>query len=68
VPVSAIAAMLAAEGHPGLRGDALAAGLLARAAAEAAAGLVRINLAGAPGDARHARADQLLASIHDHLT
>jgi len=68
VPVSAIAAMLAAEGNPGLRGDALAAGLLARAAAEAAAGLVRINLAGAPGDARHARADQLLASIHDHLT
>jgi formiminotetrahydrofolate cyclodeaminase len=68
VPVAAIAAKLAADGNPSLRGDALAAGLLAQAAAQAAAGLVRINLASAPGDPRHARADGLLASIDDHLS
>jgi formiminotetrahydrofolate cyclodeaminase len=67
VPVCAIAATLAANGNPGLRGDALAAGLLAQAAAHAAAGLVRINLASAPDDPRLARADGLLASIDDQL-
>jgi len=67
VPVSAIAATLAADGNQALQGDALAAGLLAQAAARAAACLVRINLAAAPGDPRHARADALLASIDEHL-
>ena len=67
VPVSAVAATLAADGNQALQGDALAAGLLAQAAARAAACLVRINLAAAPGDPRHARADALLASIDEHL-
>jgi len=67
VPVTAIAVTLAADGKPALRGDAQAAGLLAQAAARAAACLVHINLAGSPGDARHARADALLASIDEQL-
>jgi len=67
VPVSAIAATLAADGNQALRGDALAAGLLAQAAARAAACLVRINLTGAPGDARLARVGALLARMDEHL-
>jgi methenyltetrahydrofolate cyclohydrolase len=67
VPVSVIAATLAADGNQALRGDALAAGLLAQAAARAAACLVRINLTGAPGDPRLARIDALLARIDEHL-
>jgi methenyltetrahydrofolate cyclohydrolase len=67
VPVSAIAATLADEGNQALRGDALAAGLLAQAAARAAACLVRINLTGEPGDVRLARVDALLARIDEHL-
>jgi formiminotetrahydrofolate cyclodeaminase len=67
VPVTAIAATLVADGKPALRGDAQAAGLLAQAAARAAACLVHINLAGSPEDARHARADALLASIDEQL-
>ncbi len=67
VPVSAIAATLAADGNQALRGDALTAGLLAQAAARAAACLVRINLTGAPGDARLARVDAFLARIDENL-
>ena len=67
VPVSALAATLAADGNPTLRGDALTAGLLARAAAGAAACLVRINLAAVPGDPRHARAEALLATVDEQL-
>ena len=67
VPVSAIAATLADEGNQALRGDALAAGLLAQAAARAAAYLVRINLTAEPGDVRLARVDSLLARIDEHL-
>ncbi|HEX2318591.1 MAG TPA: cyclodeaminase/cyclohydrolase family protein [Streptosporangiaceae bacterium] len=67
VPVSAIAATLADEGNQALRGDALAAGLLAQAAARAAACLVRINLTDEPGDVRLARVDALLARIDEHL-
>jgi methenyltetrahydrofolate cyclohydrolase len=66
VPVSAMAATLAADGNQALRGDALAAGLLAQAAARAAACLVRINLSSAPGDARLTRVDALLARIDEH--
>lgn len=55
-----IAARLAAGGNPNLRGDAIAAALLAEAGARAAAQLVRINLAAAPGDERLARAGRLL--------
>lgn len=67
VPVSAMAATLAADGNQALRGDALAASLLAQAAARAAACLVRINLSDAPGDVRLARVDALLARIDEHL-
>lgn len=67
VPVAALAATLAADGNPALRGDAQAAGLLAQAAARAAACLAAINLAGAPGDPRLARIDALLAAIAEHL-
>jgi methenyltetrahydrofolate cyclohydrolase len=56
VPVARTAARLATEGNPNLRGDAIAGALLAAAGARAAAVLVGINLAGAPGDDRPARA------------
>jgi methenyltetrahydrofolate cyclohydrolase len=65
--VAALAAVLARDGKPALRGDAIAAGLLARAAARAAAALVSINLADRPGDPRHSRADSLLAAIDEQL-
>jgi methenyltetrahydrofolate cyclohydrolase len=67
VPVASMAAVLAESGKPALRGDAITAGLLAQAAARAAAVLVRINLAGLPSDPRHARADAWLADIDEHL-
>jgi methenyltetrahydrofolate cyclohydrolase len=60
VPVARIAARLAAAGNPNLRGDAITAALLAEAGARAAAVLVGINLAAAPGDDRPARAAQLV--------
>jgi formiminotetrahydrofolate cyclodeaminase len=65
--VAALAAALARDGKPALRGDAITAGLLARAAASAAAALVSINLAGMPADPRHSRADSLLAAIDEQL-
>ncbi len=60
VPVARIAARLAAAGNPNLRGDAITGALLAEAGARAAAVLVGINLAGAPGDDRLARAARLV--------
>jgi len=46
---AALAARLATDGNPNLRGDAITAALLAEAAARSAASLVRINIAaGAP--------------------
>ncbi len=59
VPVARIAARLAADGNPNLRGDAITGALLAEAGARAAAVLVGINLAGAADDDRPARAGQL---------
>jgi hypothetical protein len=56
-----VASALAADGKPALRGDALTAVLLAGAAARSAAILVRIDLAGAPGDPRLDRAERLLS-------
>jgi hypothetical protein len=44
-----------------VRGDAVTAALLAAAGSRAAAVLVRINLAGAEGDDRPARAERLAA-------
>jgi methenyltetrahydrofolate cyclohydrolase len=58
-----LAARLAAEGNPNLRGDAITAALLAQAGARAAAILVSVNLAGAPDDNRPARAQALLSEI-----
>ena len=47
---AALAARLATDGNPNLRGDAITATLLAEAAARSAASLVRINIAaGTPG-------------------
>ena len=54
-----LAAEVAAAGNPSLRGDAIAAALLAEAAGQAAARLVEINLAAADGDARTDRARAL---------
>jgi methenyltetrahydrofolate cyclohydrolase len=59
--VAALATEIAARGNPAVRGDALTAGRLAAAAAQAAAALVRINLAGTPDDPRPARASHLAA-------
>jgi formiminotetrahydrofolate cyclodeaminase len=47
--VAELAARLAAGGNPAVRGDAVAAALLAAAAARTSAVLVRINAAGQPG-------------------
>jgi methenyltetrahydrofolate cyclohydrolase len=57
--VAALAAAVAAGGNPNVRGDAITAALLAAAGSRAAAALVRINLAGAEGDDRPARAEHL---------
>ena len=62
-----IAAELAADGNPALRGDALSAAILGGAAARAAAELVGINLAAAPADPRHLRCMALLAEIAARL-
>lgn len=52
-----LAARLATDGNPNLRGDAITAALLADAAARSAASLVRINItAGAPDAGLSARA------------
>jgi methenyltetrahydrofolate cyclohydrolase len=57
----AVAAAIAVGGNPNVRGDAVTAALLAAAGSRAAAALVRINLAGAEGDGRPARAEHLAA-------
>jgi len=67
VPVVSLAAVLAAECKPALRGDAITAGQLAGAAARAAATLVVINLAGAPDDPRHSLARDMAAAIEREL-
>jgi formiminotetrahydrofolate cyclodeaminase len=56
--VAAIAAWAAAEGNADHRADAVIATLLAAAAAQSAAHLVRINLAAKPGDEQLERADR----------
>jgi formiminotetrahydrofolate cyclodeaminase len=55
-----LAARLAEEGNPNLRGDALVAAVLAGAGAEGAATLVHINLAESPADHRHGVVRSLL--------
>jgi formiminotetrahydrofolate cyclodeaminase len=57
--VAELAAAVARDGNPNLRGDALTGALLAEAAALAAARLVEINLASVPGEARVQRGRDL---------
>ena len=57
--MASLAADVAATGRASVRGDAIAGALLAEAATAAAARLVEINLADAPGDPRRARAREL---------
>ncbi len=54
--VAALGVLVAEHGNPNLRGDAVAATLLAEGAARVAANLVEINLAATAGDPRIARA------------
>ena len=58
---AALARDVAAAGKRGLRGDALAGADIAAGAARAAARLVEINLEGAAGDPRLARAREAVA-------
>ena len=60
--VAALARDVADSGDPAVRGDAVAAALLAEAAARAAAHLVEINLATMPGDLRVLSAQSLAVS------
>jgi formiminotetrahydrofolate cyclodeaminase len=60
--VGELAAELATNGNPNLRGDAATAALLAEAGARAAANLVEINLAEKDGDERIARAHDFASS------
>jgi formiminotetrahydrofolate cyclodeaminase len=57
-----LAALLAQEGNPSLRGDAVVAAHLAGAGAQGAGALVQINLAGVPDDERH---DEVRALLDD---
>jgi formiminotetrahydrofolate cyclodeaminase len=61
--VATLATALAHDGNPALRGDAITAEHLAWAGGQAAAALVRINLASTPDDPRLTRADHLLAQL-----
>jgi methenyltetrahydrofolate cyclohydrolase len=61
--VAELARQVLVAGRPSLRGDAMTALELARAACRAATGLVQINLAGAPGDPRLAEVQSLLRRI-----
>jgi methenyltetrahydrofolate cyclohydrolase len=61
--VAQLAVTLCAFGNEALRGDAVAAALLAQAAARSAALMIAINLTDTPGDARPARASDVLAAI-----
>ena len=63
--VAGLAARLSREGAPALRGDAVTGALLAEAACRAAARLVELNLAGAPGDPRVDRAREHAAAAWD---
>jgi methenyltetrahydrofolate cyclohydrolase len=60
--IAELAAELAAQGNPNLRGDAVTAALLAEASARAAANLVEINLAERDGDRRIDRAQELASA------
>jgi formiminotetrahydrofolate cyclodeaminase len=61
--VAGNAGQLAAAGNPNLRGDAVTATILARAAVHAAATLVEINVSAGGADDRLTRVNQLLAAM-----
>ena len=61
--LAGLALGLARSGNPNLRGDAAVAVLMGAAAARAGAVLVCVNLAGAVGDPRLARAAAIVASV-----
>lgn len=61
--VAGNAGQLAAVGNPNLRGDAVTATILARAAVHAAATLVEINVSAGGADDRLTRVNQLLAAM-----
>jgi formiminotetrahydrofolate cyclodeaminase len=63
--VAEVADRLAWEGNPNLRGDALAAALLAEAGTRTAAALVHINAAGNGSDGRLERADELASKASE---
>ena len=65
--VARLAARLATDGNPSLRGDAITALMLAEAGARAAAVLIGINLADSPEDDRPARAKQMLYDIAESV-
>jgi formiminotetrahydrofolate cyclodeaminase len=58
-----LAARLAEEGNPTVRGDAVTAAFLAGAGVEAAGALVRINLAELPDDDRHRVVQDLVGDV-----
>jgi formiminotetrahydrofolate cyclodeaminase len=60
--VAALAALVASRGNPNLRGDAVAAALLAAAGGRSAANLVEINLAASAEDERRRRAREYVTS------
>jgi formiminotetrahydrofolate cyclodeaminase len=60
--VAELAALLAQDGDPRVRADALTAGVLAAAAARGAVALVSVNLTSFEGDPRVAEAEQLAAA------
>lgn len=61
--VAGNAGQLAEAGNPNLRGDAVTATILARAAVHAAATLVEINVSAGGADDRLTRVNQLLAAM-----
>jgi methenyltetrahydrofolate cyclohydrolase len=60
--VAVLGALVAENGNPNLRGDAVAGAILSEAGARVAANLVEINLATADGDERIARAREHVAA------
>jgi len=63
--VAALGALVAEKGNPNLRGDAVAAAMLAHAGARVAANLVAINIGTTQHDARVERAREHVAAAAD---
>ncbi len=61
--MAALAALVAEDGNPDMRGDAAGAALLAGAAVGAAAQLIEVNLSTAPEDERLTRVGELRGAV-----